>query len=136
MGRKISYLLMFSVLFLFLVSCATTVYQRTLIFKGTEATLKIKETLSIKDDKFIFVKQSARGKAIFEGNFKKNGTRWEFAIRHFKPVNAVDRYFDPPIVYIYRVKKIPGGGVEFVSFDVRGARSPLQFIMRGRFFLR
>ncbi len=133
-SKQIIYLVIFLVLSFFLVSCATARYQRTLIFKGTNATLRIRETLSVKSDKFVFVKQSINGKALFEGTIKRDGNRWEFHIKHFKPTNATDRYFDPPIVYVYRVKRIPGGGIEFSSPDVKGPRSPLQFIMRGRFF--
>ena len=134
MMKKISYFLMVSVLFLSFISCATTIYKRTLVFNGTNGTLKIKETLSIKGDRFVFVKQSVKGKALFEGAFKKDGNKWEFRITHFKPANAIDRYFTHPIIYIYKVEGIPGGGVRFVSFDVKGPRSPLQFIMPGQFY--
>ncbi len=130
--KKLGYLLLIGILAFFIFSCASTVYERTLIFKRAEGNLNVKEVLTIKDNKFVFTKSSVNGRAVFEGSFGREGNKWIFKVEHFKPANAADRYFNPPIEYVYTVQ-VAKGNVIFGSPSVKGGRSPLQFIMQGKF---
>ena len=130
--KKVLYSII-SLLLLFVISsCATHVYSRVIIYKKADGDLRIRETLTIGDDNFRFVKQTVRGKAIFKGHFKEENNTWTFEISSFKPLNAPERFFNPPIIYVYSVKK-NAGKVLLSSPRVKGVRSPLQFIMRGSF---
>ncbi len=130
--KKFVYTVLGILLVLIIVSCAAKVYSRVLVFKSENTKLRIKETLTLNNDKFRFVKETVKGKAVFEGTFREKKNQWIFEIKHFKPVNAAARFFNPPIIYVYAVRKY-AGGVIFNSPKVKGPRSPLQFIMRGSF---
>ncbi|MCD6122332.1 MAG: hypothetical protein J7K04_10895 [Spirochaetales bacterium] len=130
--KRIIYSIFGIIIIIMINSCATHVYSREIVYKKASGDLKIKETLVINEDNFKFVKQTVKGEAVFTGHFKDQKNRWVFEISSFKPVNAQERYFNPPIIYIYSVKKNPRG-VYLSSPIVKGGRSPLQFIMRGAF---
>ncbi|GEM_PF-6223955 len=133
--KKITYSILLVVIIILVSSCATKVYTRTLVYKKAGGDLRIHEKLEISGENFIFTKETAKGKAVFKGKFEEKKDTWIFRVGYFKPVNAQERYFDPPIVYIYRISKTPGG-IQFASPRVKGGRSPIQFIMRGTFVLK
>jgi hypothetical protein len=114
-----------------LVSCAGTQYSRGWAVNGEKLT----DILRVTDDSFRLERRSREGTSVFEGTLRDGGDRWLFEIASWKPVNAALRRFDPPIRYMYRVKKT-NAGVSFLELvEVEGA-SHFAFIQEGDFELR
>jgi hypothetical protein len=121
---------MVTLLLLVLASCAGSVYSHSWTYESTTLT----DTLRISGGDFRLERQSADGTAVFTGKLTEKGDRWTFVIDSWKPINASVRRLDPPITYIYRVKKFQGA-VSFLSMDVAGS-STLVFIRPGDFEAR
>jgi len=111
-----------------LASCAGIAYTRSWTWNATPLT----DTLSVTDESFRLERSSSAGVAVFEGDLKQGDDRWTFDVVRWKPYNAAAQTFDPPVRYVYRVRKSRG----ILSFteleDVRGW-SPMQFIQPGDF---
>jgi hypothetical protein len=114
-----------------LASCAGTQYLRNWAVNGE----KLKDTLRVSEGNFRLERLGSEGTSIFEGKLDDGGDRWMFEIEAWKPANASVNRFDPPIKYLYRVKK-HHEGVSFLELiEVRGV-STFQFIQKGEFVLR
>jgi hypothetical protein len=119
-----------ALLLLVLTSCAGTVYTRSWTYESTTLT----DTLRISGGEFRLERESTEGTAVFTGKLTERDDRWTFVIDSWKPINAAVRRLDPPITYIYRVKKFHGA-VSFLSMDIAGS-STLVFIRPGDFEAR
>ncbi len=115
---------------LVLASCAGSVYTRSWTYESTTLT----DILRISGGDFRLERESPEGTAVFTGKLAEKGDAWTFVIDSWKPTNAAIRRLDPPITYIYRVKKFQGA-VSFLSMDISGS-STLVFIRPGDFEAR
>ena len=113
-----------------LASCAGTVYTRTWTWQSTSLT----DTLSFSGGEFRLERESSEGTAVFSGKLTEKGDAWTFVIESWKPTNAALRRLDPPITYVYRVKRFQDA-ISFLSMDVRGS-STIVFIQPGDFSAR
>ena len=113
-----------------LASCAGTVYTRTWTWQSTNLT----DTLSFSGGEFRLERESSEGTAVFSGKLTEKGDAWTFVIEAWKPTNAALRRLDPPITYVYRVKRFQDA-ISFLSVDVRGS-STIVFIQPGDFSAR
>ena len=113
-----------------LASCAGTVYTRTWTWQSTSLT----DTLSFSGGEFRLERESSEGTAVFSGKLTEKGDTWTFVIDSWKPTNAALRRLDPPITYVYRVKRFQDA-ISFLSMDVRGS-STIVFIQPGDFSAR
>jgi hypothetical protein len=129
MTRKLA-LLAAAVAALALVSCAGTIYSRTWTWESTSLT----DTLRLTRGAFRLERESSEGLAVFSGTLTEKGENWTFVIDSWKPTNAAQRRLDPPITYIYRVKRFQDA-ISFLSMDVVGS-STLVFIRPGDFSAR
>jgi hypothetical protein len=129
MTRKLA-LLAAAVVALALVSCAGVVYTRGWTYQSASLT----DTLRLSRGEFRLERESSEGPAVFSGTLAEKGDTWTFVIDSWKPTNAAVRRLDPPITYIYRVKKFQDA-ISFLSMDVRGS-STLVFIQPGDFQAR
>jgi hypothetical protein len=114
-----------------LISCAGTVYARRWTVNNADLT----DTLSISGDVFTLQRTGSGGTTVWEGGFKDNGDQWIFDIRVWRPPNASERRMDPPVRYLYRVKKFQNGVSFQELIDVVGL-SNFQFIQTGDFQIR
>jgi hypothetical protein len=119
-----------ALILLVLASCAGSVYTRSWTYESTTLT----DTLRISGGDFRLERESPEGTAVFTGKLTEKGDRWTFVIDSWKPINAAIRRLDPPITYIYGVKKFQGA-VSFLSMDISGS-STLVFIRPGDFEAR
>jgi hypothetical protein len=119
-----------ALIFLVLTSCAGSVYTRSWTYESATLT----DTLRISGGDFRLERESADGTAVFTGKLTEKGEQWTFVIDSWKPINATIRRLDPPITYIYRVKKFQGA-VSFLSMEISGS-STLVFIRPGDFEAR
>ncbi len=114
-----------------LASCAGTQYLRNWAVNGEN----LKDALRVSDGNFRLERLGTEGTSVFEGRLDDGGDRWMFEIESWKPANAAVKRFDPPIKYLYRVKK-HRYGVSFLELiEVKGV-STFQFIQKGEFELR
>jgi hypothetical protein len=114
-----------------LLSCAGTVYSRNWVVNSVNLT----DTLTISGDTFKLERLGQAGTSIFEGKYEEKGDQWAFGVTSWKPANAAAQKFDPPVRYIYRVKKFQNGVSFLVLVELQGT-SPFQFIQKGDFELR
>lgn len=119
-----------ALILLVLASCAGSVYTRSWTYESTTLT----DTLRISGGDFRLERESPQGTAVFTGKLTEKGDRWTFVIDSWKPINAAIRRLDPPITYIYGVKRFQGA-VSFLSMDISGS-STLVFIRPGDFEAR
>jgi hypothetical protein len=119
-----------ALILLVLASCAGSVYTRSWTYESTTLT----DTLRISGGDFRLERESPDGTAVFTGKLTEKGDKWIFVIDSWKPTNAAIRRLDPPITYIYGVKKFQGA-VSFLSMDISGS-STLVFIRPGDFEAR
>jgi hypothetical protein len=111
-----------------LVSCAGITYTRAWTYNNAALT----DTLIVTDDSFRLERASASGTTVFAGDLKQGDERWTFDIVRWEPYNATAQTFDPPVRYVYRVRK-SRGTLSFLALeDVKGW-SPMQFIQPGDF---
>ena len=111
-----------------LASCAGIAYTRSWTWNSTP----LPDTLTVTDETFRLERSSSAGVAVFEGELKQGDERWTFDVVRWKPYNAAAQTFDPPVRYVYRVRK-SRGVLSFTALeDVRGW-SPMQFIQPGDF---
>jgi hypothetical protein len=115
---------------LVLASCAGPVYTRAWTWQSMDLT----DTLSLSRGEFRLQRESSDGTAVFTGTLAEKGDTWTFVIETWKPTNAASRRLDPPITYVYRVKRFQEA-ISFLSMDVRGS-STLVFIQPGDFTAR
>ncbi len=115
---------------LLLASCAGTVYTRAWSWQSTDLT----DTLSFSRGAFRLQRESSDGTAVFSGVLTEKGDTWTFVIESWKPTNAALRRLDPPITYVYKVKRFRDA-ISFLSMDVRGS-STIVFIQPGDFTAR
>jgi hypothetical protein len=129
--RKAASIAVVFALILGLGSCAGTVYTRRWSVNNADLT----DTLTISGDTFVLERLGSGGTSSFEGTFQDNGNQWVFDIQVWRPANAAAKRFDPPIRYLYKVKKFQDG-VSFLELsDVIGT-SNFQFIQAGDYRLR
>jgi len=113
---------------LVLASCAGITYTRSWTYNNAPLT----DTLTVTDETFRLERSSASGVAVFEGGLRQGDERWTFDVARWEPYNAAAQTFDPPVRYVYRVRK-SRGTLTFVALeDVKGW-SPMQFIQPGDF---
>jgi len=111
-----------------LSSCAGITYTREWTYNNAPLT----DTLTVTEDTFRLERSSASGVTVFEGELSQGDERWTFDISRWKPYNAAAQTFDPPVRYLYRVRKT-GKTLTFLEPpEVRGW-SPMQFIQPGDF---
>jgi hypothetical protein len=111
-----------------LASCAGITYSRAWTYNNAPLT----DTLTVTEDTFRLERSSTSGVAVFEGELKQGDERWTFDVTRWKPYNAAAQTFDPPVRYIFRIRK-SRATLSFVALeDVRGW-SPMQFIQPGDF---
>ena len=110
------------------VSCAGTVYSRAWVINSQNLTDK----LTISGDSFRLERTGQSGTSTFEGAFEDKGDQWVFDVTRWTPANATAQNFDPPVRYIYQVKKFENG-VSFLSLSDVVGTSTFQFIQRGDF---
>jgi hypothetical protein len=115
---------------LLLASCAGTVYTRAWTWQSTDLT----DSLSFSRGEFRLQRESSDGTAVFAGKLTEKGDTWTFLVETWKPTNAAQRRLDPPITYVYRVKRFQGA-ISFLSMEVRGS-STIVFIQPGDFTAR
>ena len=126
--KKIARFALLTVCAAAIASCAGTVYARRWTVNNADLT----DTLTISGDGFTLERTAASGATVWEGSFKDNGDQWIFDIKAWRPPNAPAQRYDPPVRYLYRVKKFQDG-VSFVELvDVIGL-SNFQFIQAGDF---
>ncbi len=95
----------------------------------------LKDTLRVSEGDFRLERLGREGTSVFEGRLEDGGELWRFEIQAWKPANAARKRLDPPIRYLYRVKK-HGNRVSFLKLiEVKGT-STFQFIQEGDFELR
>jgi hypothetical protein len=119
-----------AVVLLALASCAGPVYTRAWSWQSIDLT----DTLSFSRGEFRLQRESSDGTAVFSGKLTEKGDAWTFVIETWKPTNAAARRLDPPITYVYRVKRFQDA-ISFLSMDVRGS-STIVFIQPGDFTAR
>jgi hypothetical protein len=113
-----------------LASCAGITYTKAWTYNNEPLT----DRLSVTDETFRLERSSKAGLAVFAGDLRKGDERWTFDVVRWEPYNAAAQTFDPPVRYVYRVRK-SRGVLSFLSLeDVRGW-SPMQFIQPGDFRL-
>jgi len=113
------------------VSCAGTVYSRAWVVNSQNLT----DRLVVSGDSFRLERSGQSGTSVFEGALQDKGEQWIFDVATWKPSNAAAQHFDPPVRYIYQVKRFQNG-VSFLALtDVIGTSS-FQFIQRGDFQLQ
>jgi hypothetical protein len=113
-----------------IASCAGITYTRTWTYNNDPLT----DRLTVTDETFHLERSSSAGTAMFEGDLKQGEDHWTFDVVRWEPYNAAAQTFDPPVRYVYRVRK-SRGVLSFLALeDVRGW-SPMQFIQPGDFKL-
>jgi hypothetical protein len=118
-------------LILTLGSCAGITYSRNWAVNNADLT----DTLTISDEKFVLERIGSGGVSAWEGVFKENGDTWVFEIKVWRPSNASAKSFDPPIRYIYQMKKFQNG-VSFLQLVEVVGHSNFQFIQAGDYQLK
>ncbi len=113
-----------------LASCAGPVYTRA----WTWQSMDLQDTLSFSRGEFRLQRESSDGTAVFSGKLTEKGDTWTFVIETWKPTNAAPRRLDPPITYVYRVKRFQNA-ISFLSMEVKGS-STVVFIQPGDFTAR
>ncbi len=116
---------------LVLCSCAGIVYARNWVVNNANLT----DTLTISGDAFKLERLGQSGTSVFEGTYEERDDQWVFSVTSWKPANASIQRFDPPVRYIYRIKKFRNG-VSFLTLVAVQGTSPFQFIQKGDFELR
>ena len=111
-------------LVLVLASCAGSVYVRNWVYENTE----LKDTLVLSGESFRLERASPDGTSVFSGSWAEQNGEWVFKVESWKPYNAAERRFDPPITYFYKGKKFENG-IAFYSFRLEGS-SPLNLFIR------
>jgi hypothetical protein len=115
---------------LLLASCAGITYTKAWTYNSEPLT----DRLSVTDETFRLERSSKAGLAVFVGALRQGDERWTFDVVRWEPYNAAAQTFDPPVRYVYRVRK-SRGVLSFLALeDVRGW-SPMQFIQPGDFRL-
>jgi len=112
-------------------SCAGPVFSRNWSVNNDALT----DTLTLSGDNFVLERVSAAGTSSWEGAFKDNGDQWIFDITVWRPANASAKTFDPPIRYLYQVKRFQNG-VSFLKLSDVVGHSNFQFIQAGDYSLR
>jgi hypothetical protein len=128
--RKYALALAACALALALASCAT-VYSRAWKVNTQDLT----DSLTVSGDSFKLSRTGQGGTSVFEGKLEDHGEQWIFLIASWKPANATAKHFDPPVRYIYKVKKFENGVSFLTLVDVVGT-STFQFIQKGDYSLR
>ncbi len=116
-----------------LASCAGTQTQYTRNWAVNDE--KLKDTLRVSERSFRLERLGPEGTSVFEGKLDDGGDRWRFEIEAWKPANAAVKRFDPPVKYLYRVKRHRDGVTFLELIEVKGV-STFQFIQKGEFELR
>lgn len=111
-----------------LASCAGITYTRAWTYNNAPLT----DTLTVTDETFRLERSSAAGVSVFEGDLKQGDERWTFDVARWQPYNATAQTFDPPVRYVYRIRKSRGTLTFLALEDVKGW-SPMQFIQPGDF---
>jgi hypothetical protein len=112
---------------LLLASCAT-VYQRSWTYESST----VQDSLTLSGDSFQLVRTSA-GEQTFSGKFSDQGEKWVFDVTMYRATNGAVKSFEPPVRYVYSVKKFPQG-VSFLAIDkVEGGSVGANFIQKGDF---
>ncbi len=111
-------------------SCASITYARTWAVNNAD----LSDTLTVSGDTFV-LERSGNGISSWDGAFKENGDRWIFDIKAWRPANASAKTYDPPIRYVYSVKKFKNG-VTFLKLEEVVGHSNFQFIQEGDYQLR
>jgi hypothetical protein len=125
--RKIGFVSLALAAALMLASCAT-VYQRSWTYESSS----ILDSLTVSGDSFTMVRNSD-GAQTFSGKFSDQGDKWVFEVTQYRGVNGVVKSFQPPVRYLYSVKKFEGG-VSFLAIDkVEGGSLGVNFIQKGDF---
>jgi hypothetical protein len=128
--RKIGFVSVACALALLLSSCAT-VYQRSWSYESAN----ILDSLTLSGDSFQMVRSSS-GEQTFSGRFIDQGEKWVFEVAQYRGVNGAVKSFQPPVRYIYSVKKFPNG-VSFLAIDkVEGGSIGVNFIQKGDFTMK
>ena len=126
--RRVMPLLAAAAAAMLLASCAGIAYTRSWTWNSTP----LNDTLTVTEESFRLERASSAGVAVFEGALKQGDERWTFDVVRWKPYNGAAQAFDPPVRYVYRVRK-SRGVLSFTALeDVRGW-SPMQFIQPGDF---
>ena len=113
-----------------LASCAGITYTKAWTYNNDPLT----DRLTVTDETFRLERSSSAGVAVFVGDLKQGDERWTFDVTRWEPYNAAAQTFNPPVRYVYRVRK-SRGVLSFLALeDVRGW-SPMQFIQPGDFRL-
>jgi len=110
---------------LVLASCAGTTYVRTWTYENSDMT----DVLSISGENFRLERTSPAGATVFSGKVSERGAELAFEIESWRPANAPERRFDPPLVYLYKARKF-SNGIAFYSYHIEGGKSPLNIFIR------
>ncbi len=113
---------------LLLARCASVTYSRTWT-SGSGGQI---DRLTVTDQAFRLERISDAGVSIFEGIVHQDEEQWVFDVVRWKPAHAAARKYDPPVRYVYRVRRFHGA-VSFLALVRVEGWPPMTFIQPGDF---
>jgi hypothetical protein len=106
------------------LSCAGDRYVRDWRFNGVD----LSDTLVVGESTFSLERVSTDGIELFSGRFKAGQGTWRFEIETWKPGVGEEHHFDPPVVFVCRVRLFENGIAFFAGRFV--GKAPIGVFIR------